>query len=129
MMTSRKPRKAVVALLAALMAWTQAAFAQTPGATQADIVRSAIEKQGVGKRVTIRLSSGETLHGRIARIGGQAFDLRPDHSRSDREIPYGQVAQLRSASRTLLWAVLGVSAVAIVVIIIALARTPSTHST
>lgn len=129
MMTSRKPRKAVVALLAALMAWTQAVFAQTPGATQADIVRSAIEKQGVGKRVAIRLSSGETLHGRIARIGSQAFDLRPDHSGSDREIPYGQVAQLRSASRTLLWVVLGVSAVAIVVIIIALARTPSTHST
>lgn len=126
----RASRKTAVVLLAAMMAWMPAAFAQAQatGAAQGDIVRSAIEKQGIGKRIAIRLASGETLHGTITRVGSQSFDLRPDHSRSAREIPYSQVEQIKSASRTLLWAVLGISAVAIVVIIVALARTPSTHT-
>lgn len=124
-------RKGMVVLLAALVVWTETAsmFAQSTNAPQQGIVRSAVEKQGVGKRIGIRLSSGDVLYGRITRIGEHSFTLRPDHTRSTREIAYDQVTQLRGAPRTLLWAVLGVSVVAIVVIVIALVRTPSTHST
>ncbi|MGH9401937.1 MAG: hypothetical protein ACRD2P_07515 [Terriglobia bacterium] len=129
--TKNTLRRGIVILLAALVAWAQAAsvFAQSASASQQDIVRSAVEKLGVGKRVGIRLATGGVLYGRITGIGEQSFTLRPDHSKSGREIPYGQVTQLKRSSRTLLWAILGVSAAAIVIIVIALIRTPSTHTT
>ena len=123
-------RQGMIAALAGSVIWAQSAavFAQATNTAQQEIVKMAVKKMGVGKRVGVELAKGTILHGRITGIGEESFSLRPDHTKADRQIAYDQVTQLKSSSRTLLWAVFGVTIAAVVIIVIALVRTPSVHS-
>lgn len=117
-------------MLAACLAWTQcaAALPQTPNPTHAEEVRAAVKKLGVNKRAGITLATGEKLHGRIAGMGEESFTLDLDHTRTVRDIPYDQVAQIHPGPSALIWVAIGVAAAAIVIIVVALARTPTVHS-
>ncbi|MGH9406405.1 MAG: hypothetical protein ACRD3D_11290 [Terriglobia bacterium] len=124
-------RGGIVALLIASMVWAESAAtlaqAQAGGGVQGGIVKGAVEKLGMGKRVAVHLKTGEVIHGRITAIGENSFSLQPAHANTIREIPYDQVTQLKKSVNTLFWAAVGVAAVAIVLIIVAVARTPKVH--
>ena len=121
--------RAITATLIACVIWAQSALilaAQQSNAQQ-EIVKAAVEKIGNGRRIGVKLISGEVIRGRITAIGPGSFSVEPVHSKTARSIAYSQVSQLKKGSNTFLWAVLGVSVVAIIVIVVAIVRTPTVH--
>lgn len=105
-----------------------AALPQAAAGSHAEQVKSAISKLGVGKHVLITLASGEDVRGRIAGVGLEAFSIQPNHTGSARQIAYGDVVRIHTGSNRVVWVALGVVVAAVVIVVIAIARTPSVHS-
>lgn len=104
------------------------ALPQSGPQSHAQEVESAISKLGVGKHVVITIASGESIRGNIAGIGVNSFKFQPDHTETAEQIPYGEVTHIRTGSKRLVWIALGIVAATVVIVIVALARTPSTKS-
>lgn len=104
-----------------------AALPQTAPSTHAEQVKSAISKLGVGKHVTITLASGENIRGNIAGVGVNTFSIQPDHTNTAQQIAYGDVTRIHTGSKRLVWIALGVVVVAVIIVVVAIARTPSVH--
>lgn len=105
-----------------------AALPQTAPGAHAEQVKSAISKLGVGKHVRITLASGENVRGNIAGVGVNSFSIQPDHAATAQQIAYADVTRIHTGSNRLVWIALGVVVVSVVIVVIAIARTPSVHS-
>ena len=48
---------------------------QQPGDKRVEKVRRVVDKVGVGNRITVFLENGDDLHGTVARVGAEDFDV------------------------------------------------------
>jgi hypothetical protein len=109
-------RKGLVLLLLGALLGTQTvpAFGQTQQAPAPSAVENQVKKWGVGKSVKMTLQSGEQVSGHIRAIGTDSFTVKVH--KTERDIPYAQVAEIKDPS-PLTWMLVG-AAVAVVVIIL-----------
>lgn len=73
----------------------QAARQPAPADKQVEKVKRAVGKIGVGQRITVFLKSGDTLHGTVAQVGEDDFQLAEVDRRQTIAVRYDEVKKAR----------------------------------
>lgn len=105
----------ILLVAAALGLFATVSFAGKPQPADPSVVQAQVKKFGVGKEVKVKLLGGEKVGGHIHRIGAYSFTIRVDKSKSEREIPYDQVVQVKDPS-PLTWMALGAAIVIVILV-------------
>jgi hypothetical protein len=90
-------------------------LAKAPQVATPSAVEAQVRKFGVGKDVKVTLSGGKKLRGHISSIGESSFTIKLRKSKSEREIPYNEVALIKDPG-PLVWILVGV-AIAVIIIV------------
>jgi hypothetical protein len=73
----------------------QAARKPSPADKQVEKVRRTVRKVGVAQRVTIFLKNGDTMHGTLAQVGEDDFQISEVDRRQTFTIRYDEVKKVR----------------------------------
>ena len=95
-----------------------AGYAEDSPALNTRLVEDKVMSIGLGEQVTVRLTSGQTVRGRITAIDAGSFALSPHKGNPDRVIPYSGVAGVRSKRRRLPWILVGAVAGTVALMVI-----------
>lgn len=93
-------RKITALVIAALLSNGFTTYAQTSSAQEIQFKRQMVE-YGAEQSVKIKLQSGETLKGRVAKINNDSFTLQIVDAAgqvTDREIAYSELSKVSKAS-------------------------------
>jgi sRNA-binding regulator protein Hfq len=74
----------------------QAGQKPTPTDKQVEKVKRTVSKVGVAQKITIFLKNGDTLHGTVAQIGEDSFQISEVDMRQTLAVQYVEVKKVRS---------------------------------
>jgi hypothetical protein len=90
-------------------------FAQNAQPASPTIVAAQVRKFGVGKDVKVRLMGGEKLRGHISSIGDNSFTVKLRKTKTEREVPYSDVAMVKDPG-PIFWILIGAAIVVIIIV-------------
>ncbi len=121
-------RFAPMILVYAIVAMVTApAFADVSSALNSRLIESRVWSIGLDQRVAARLTTGQTVRGRITAIDTNSLTLRLHRSKPALVIPYSGVADVTSRHYRLPWVIVGIIAGTAVLMVVSMGPPSQIH--